>query len=257
GAAVALSPLRSGAFNGGISALDASYILQSIAGRRTLDADASAACDATGNGTLSTLDATRILEFAVGMRAALPVAQSCGSDWLFIPEPAAAAGQQTTQPSTVGTCVRGAIAFAALPASASDQDFRAALFGDCTGNWQPPGGAAFSRGGAPLTLGPALAARGQLRVPLRLRGGQALELVLRADPARLRFVTARAGDGAVVRARSSADGRVRIAAASATSLGAARLVVLFDRLDATATLGDVTVEYASLDEAPLATRKSR
>ena len=252
GAAVTLSPLRLGGFNGGISALDAAYVLQAVVGTRTLDAVASAACDVTGDGTLSALDATRILELAVGMRSALPVAQICASDWLFVPAPAAASGQQVTQPSNGGTCVRGAIAFAALPASASGQDFRAALFGDCTGNWQPAGQAAVTRAALTrLTIGPALAARRQLRVPLRVRGGQALELVLRADPRRLRFAVARAGSGALVRALSSPDGRLHLAAASTASLADVRLVVIFDQVGAAAGLGDLVVESARVDEQPV------
>ena len=143
GAAVTLLPQRLGGFNGGASALDAAYVLQVVAGLRSFDASQARACDATGNGTLSALDAARILELTVGMRSRLPVAQACGSDWLFMPEPAAVAGQTITQPSLNGSCTPGAIAFAALPASATGQDFRAALFGDCTGNWQA--GAALRR----------------------------------------------------------------------------------------------------------------
>jgi len=254
GASVSLSPLRSGGSNGAVSALDASYILQAVAGTRTLDADQAAACDATGNGALSTLDAARILELAVGMRATLPVADGCGSDWLFFPEPSPAPGQQTTMPSTNGTCVRGAIAFAGLSASATGQGFRAALFGDCTGNWQPAATAGFSRGAAHVTIGPAIAARGELRVPVRIAGGQSLQLDAHVDAARVRFATARASGGAIVRATSTADGRVRVALASVAPLATARLVLIFDRMAPDANLADISFDDATVDEHSAAVR---
>jgi len=260
GAAVTLRPQHFGALHGAVSALDASYVLQAVAALRSFDALESAACDATGNGTLSPLDATRILELTVGMRARLPVAESCASDWLFSPDPAPAAGQQVTPPLIAGSCVPGAIAFAALPASAAGRNFRAALFGDCTGNWQPAGAAAaMTRGAARarVTLGPALAARGRLRVPIRVRGGSAVELALRADPTRLRYAGARAAGGAVLRAAAGADGRLRLAAAAAGALDRARLTVVFERLDPTATLRDVIVYGARVDDAAVYSTRTR
>jgi hypothetical protein len=249
GAAVTLRPQRSGGFNGGVSALDAAQVLQAIAGARTFDAVQALACDATGNGSLSTLDATRILELTVGVRSALPVAQACGSDWVFLPEPSPAAGQQVTQPLMGASCTAGAIAFSALPASASGQDFRAALFGDCTGNWQA-GGAALARSRGQLTVGPALATRDQLRVPLRVRGGSALEIVLNPDPTRLRFAAARADAGALLRTNLDATGRLRVAAAASGDLDGVRLTLIFDRLDAAASIADLDLDGARVDDAP-------
>jgi hypothetical protein len=46
----------------------------------------------------------------------------------------------------LGACQAGAIAVAPLGSDAQRQDFRAILFGDCTGNWRPAAAsAAFAR----------------------------------------------------------------------------------------------------------------
>ncbi len=126
--------------NGGISALDAAWALQSVAGLRTLDGEQRLACDVTGNGMISTLDATLILQQRVNLISRFPVAQACASDWLFVPMPAAAANQHLVQPQNmamVNSCQPGAIEYAPLAGNVTDQDFAAVLVGDCTGNWQP------------------------------------------------------------------------------------------------------------------------
>jgi hypothetical protein len=136
GCNVHLEVQKLGDLDGGISTLDAAYTLQAIAGVRTLDAEQRLACDVTGNGTLSTLDATEILQQRVGLLATFPAAQTCMSDWLFRPAPAAAPNQTLIEPlNTPGSCRRGAIEFSPLGADATGQDFSALVIGDCTGNW--------------------------------------------------------------------------------------------------------------------------
>lgn len=121
-----------------LSALDAAYVLQAAAGKRTLGPLQALAGDVTGDGTVDALDAARILAMAVGLLPRFPAAQLCGSDWLFVPSAAAAPGQSMTPPGFAnGICAPGAIAFAPLSADASGQDFQAVLLGDVTGNWQP------------------------------------------------------------------------------------------------------------------------
>ena len=93
-----LAPARSGGTGGAVSALDAAWALQVAAGLRTFDADQTRACDVSGNGTISTLDASHILQQVVGMVARVPVAQACGADFAFVPEPAAAANQRLIMP---------------------------------------------------------------------------------------------------------------------------------------------------------------
>ena len=132
-----VAPRKSGDERGARSALDAAYVLQAIAGTRTLDAQQLLAGDVTGDGTLSPLDATRILQLVVGALPQFPAAQQCGSDWLFLPVPAGAANQSVAAPNpSAAVCERGAITFSPLTADATGQDFQAVLIGDVTGNWR-------------------------------------------------------------------------------------------------------------------------
>ena len=113
---------------------------RSVAGLRTLDPEQRLACDVTGNGTLSALDAAIILQQTVSLISMFPVAQTCASDWLFVPIPAAAANQHVIPPqntAAVNPCQPGAIEFRPLAGQLANQDFAAVLIGDCTGNWQP------------------------------------------------------------------------------------------------------------------------
>ena len=251
-----LAPARSGGIGGAVSALDAAWALQVAAGLRTFDADQTRACDVSGNGSVSTLDASYILQQVVGMVARVPVAQACGADFAFVPEPAAAANQRLIMPvNGPSSCQPGAVAFEPLAAAASGQNFRAIAFGDCTGNWQPPA-AALSRNRAPaVRIGPAAASRRrELRVPIAApAAAQALQLELRFDPARLRFKRVRtlgARDGLLLRAAPVEAGVVRIAAASATDLSGLRLVALFAPRVADASLADLRVGSVVVDETP-------
>ena len=131
-----IAPRKTGDRRTGLSALDAAYVLQAVAGTRTLDPQQALAGDVTGDGSVSALDATRILQFVVGALAQLPAAQTCGSDWLFVPAPAPAPSPSTALPALgPGTCERGAIGLSPLAGDAVGQDFRAVLIGDVTGNW--------------------------------------------------------------------------------------------------------------------------
>ncbi|MDX2169683.1 MAG: glycoside hydrolase family 44 protein [Deltaproteobacteria bacterium] len=138
GAPLAIAPQRTGGQGAALSSLDAAWILQAIAGTRTLDGDQRLAGDVTGDGTLSTLDAATILSHVVGSVQRLPAAERCGSEWLFVPSPSAAPNQSLTAPALASaTCTMGAIAYTPLSAAANGQDFRAVLLGDVTGNWSP------------------------------------------------------------------------------------------------------------------------
>ncbi|MEO8604017.1 MAG: dockerin type I repeat-containing protein [bacterium] len=134
-----LMPSKLGDTSNGISTLDATYVLQAVVGNRTFTGMQNLACDVTGDGTVSALDAARILQLVAGLRSRLPVAEACGSDWVFIPDPAAIANQRLVTPQMSPICAPGAIAFEPLAPPASGQDFLGVLFGDCTGNWQPSG----------------------------------------------------------------------------------------------------------------------
>ena len=135
-ASVRVVPRKIGGSGTAISALDAAYVLQAIAGRRNLQPPQALAADVTGDGRLDAADATRILQRAVGLLPQFPAAQLCGSDWLFVPAAAPAPGQSALQPGLgSGTCAPGAIAFAPLAGDAAGQDFQGILIGDVTGNW--------------------------------------------------------------------------------------------------------------------------
>jgi len=248
GADLMLAPSRAGTGNG-VSALDAAWALQAAGGLRTFDADQRRACDASGNGTVSALDAAHILQQVVGMIDQLPVAAQCGSDFAFVPVPAAAANQRLIQPSSdTSSCRPGAVALEPLAGAAANQDFRAIAFGDCTGNWQPPA-AAFRRTRAGTArLGPAQrVGRRELRVPIAVPSStQALALELRYDPALLRFKRVRALGGTMVQASEPSPGTVRFAAAS-TGRGL-RLVALFAPRVPGASVSDVRITRAQVDE---------
>jgi hypothetical protein len=135
---IALRPQKNGDINDAVTSLDAAFVLQLIAGLRTFTDDQRLAADVTGNGTVSTLDAVRILEFQAGIIDRFESAALCGSDWLFRPEPAAAANQSLVQPQvSSGVCQPGRISFTPVEPPVAGQDFVAILLGDCTGNWQP------------------------------------------------------------------------------------------------------------------------
>lgn len=131
-----LAPRKTGDLRDAISALDAAWVLQAVAGLRTLDARQLLAADATGDGTISALDAVRILEYTVGLIAALPAADTCASDWLFVPAPGAVPNQTIVPPALAGTCRMGTITYGPLAADAADQGFEAIPIGDVTGNWR-------------------------------------------------------------------------------------------------------------------------
>jgi hypothetical protein len=135
-----IQPMKSGQTGAAISSLDASYVLQSVLGLRSLSVEQVIACDVSGNGAPSALDASLILQYKVGLLATLPVAQRCGSDWAFVPVPAVVANQAVSQPAvSAQSCLTAGISYDPLTVPASHQDFLALPYGDCTGNWTPPG----------------------------------------------------------------------------------------------------------------------
>src|SRR5262249_7514349 len=132
-------PQMHGDADAGISALDAAFILQFLVGLRQLSSEQQLACDVSANGMLHALDPAFILHAMWRLSPGLQFPQNCGSDWAVRPVRATESNQVLIQPQlAVGSCQRGAIEFQPLPGDASGQDFSAMLFGDCTGNWQPP-----------------------------------------------------------------------------------------------------------------------
>lgn len=239
-----VEPTMQGTLNNGVSALDASFVLQHVIGMRALTAHQQAACDATGNGTLSALDASRLLQIRVGLIPRLPVATLCGSDWVFFPTPGPVANQVVTMPQlTAGTCQRGRIAYEPLSADAPGQDFLAALFGDCTGNWTAGAGgnaaaAIVDRSGSVIRPGSWRRGRGSdARLPISVDVNQpfnALDLDIRYDARRLRATGVRAtgpAGEAMVQFNARDAGVLKVALASAKPIranGEALLLVRFE-----------------------------
>jgi hypothetical protein len=267
-----LRPTKSGDIGSSVSALDASFILQALLGVRTLTPEQRLAGDVTGNGTLSALDASRILQFKLGIIATLPVAQMCASDWVFIPTPAPVPHQEVVAPAIAAGCQMGEIRYAPLDGSAADQDFAAAVFGDVTGNWQPPP-TPTPPGGSGSALAPLTAAsirssalrrnrHNGLDLPLAVQAAgryYAAEIELAYDPSQLRALRVRrlaGARGALLAANLQPPGRVRIALASGRPLdpdGTASLLVQFAPIGPRSVSSAVHVVGGTIDAqaAPL------
>lgn len=260
---VVIEPRKVGEFGTptAITALDASWVLQAVAGQRIFDANQRLASDVTGDGTLSALDATRILQRQVGMLTRFAVADRCNSDWMFRPLPGPALNQQLIQPLvSTGMCRRGAISYNPLVGSVAQQDFLGVLFGDPTGNWQPPTTAGALRGlaSAPHTLR-VRAARpaggGMLRLPLAIKGDDpyySIDVTVTYDSDLLTPVSVRklraAGDAIAV-FNLTRPGVVRIAVASASAMPIGISVIALD-FAGTAPSSAVRVTRAQVDDLP-------
>ncbi|MGH7785408.1 MAG: PQQ-dependent sugar dehydrogenase [Candidatus Binatia bacterium] len=133
-----LRPDKQADVRNGLSTVDAVHILQTVAGTRPFSAAQALACDVTGDGTCSTVDATRILQRVAGLRTRFEAAETCRSDWVFVPAAAPVANQSSLAPGFgAGQCHMGLVDYAPLASDAAGQDFIAILLGDVTGNWDP------------------------------------------------------------------------------------------------------------------------
>ena len=125
-------------FGLGVSPLDAAYVLQPVAHLRQLDATQQLACDVTRRRT--TQCARRRPHPPVQRRhdhAPAGGRHACGSDWTFVPDPTPCSSSRSSiRSSPAAAAAAGKIMLDDLRDEAEDQNFRAILFGDCTGNWQ-------------------------------------------------------------------------------------------------------------------------
>lgn len=138
GDAWTLEPHLSPPVKAAINAVDALAVLQGIVGTRTLDDAQRLACDVNGDGRLTAADALLILNYNVGVITAFPAAESCGSNWIFVPQAQDTTNQRITPPSYAGgACQAGSVEWAPLASQVTNQNFIAALIGDCSGSWQP------------------------------------------------------------------------------------------------------------------------
>ncbi|MEO8603760.1 MAG: dockerin type I domain-containing protein [bacterium] len=243
---VLVSAESDGGTGNAISALDASYVLQSVAGLREFSEAQALACDVTGNGSVSALDAAQILQYAVGLMVRLPVAAACGSDWAFMPNPAPAPGQTLIQPeSDAQSCVPGGIAYDAMPMSLDEQNFTAVVFGDCTGNWHAPAAAGAVRMAAAMQRAEISEWRalrgGRLALPIALQRDTAMhaaEVRVDYDASMLRVVSAKLvgpARHALLAINAERPGVLHLAIASGEAIavdGRPVVVVVFDGLQA-------------------------
>jgi hypothetical protein len=252
-------------FGNAVSALDAAYILQHISRLRQLDDTQQLACDVTGDGTLSTLDAARILQFTVGTMGRLPVADTCSGDWMFVPDPDPPQSQAVINPAIGGgTCQDGKIMIQDLLQEANQQNFRAVLFGDCTGNWQSSMSASLvarvGRHAATVRIGRPIVRDGVARVPVYVRSSapfNALDLQVAYDPSRLTPSEARLrhpSNSALVTTHAAVPGTLRVALASGDALKRMHGKLLILEFTVSGGRGDgagtVGLTSASIDEQP-------
>lgn len=255
-----LFPQKYGDLRQGISSYDAAFVLQTVSGVRSLTAVERLACDVTGNGALSALDASRILQYAVGILGRLPAASRCGSDWVFVPQPLTLLGLRAVDAElTTNSCQPASIVFEPLLGSIGQQNFVAAVFGDCTGNWSAGG----SGGALRQIARPAQARLGAARhrpgerwlVPLHVEGRDTLD----AFEAHLGYDSGAATLEAVelsgepidslldYRADTSGELTIALAGTAPLTLGERPLLVLvFSAADAPA----VRLYDAMVDDAP-------
>jgi hypothetical protein len=159
-----------------------------------------------------------------------------------------------------GFCQQGGIALEPMSGASVQQDFTSILFGDCTGNWQPPptGPTSLAVAYGPLTLRARAsrpAAGGALRLPLAVKGDEpyySLDLTFTYDstlltPAGVHKLRA-AGDAMVV-SNLTRPGVVRIAVASALPMPSGVSVISVDFQGAAAS-DAVTVTKAMIDDLP-------
>lgn len=248
-----IAPQKIGDAGQAIDADDALYALQATVGALTLSPMQTMACDVNGDGVVNAIDAIYILQYVVDMIPSFPVAQSCGSDWGFMPEPDATVNQQVVPPNTSGTtCQDGAIAFTPLATAATNQNFAAVLFGDCTGNWTSSGSALQALLSVPAAATPAVRlGRVQrhgrrLRIPVVVTPTatyHTVTLAVQYDAAQLAAPRVRRVSGsrqALLAVNKRQPGTLRISMASIDALAPGRVLVL-----------EFTQTSAQLDGAPL------
>ena len=107
-----VTPSKSGAING-ISAFDAAFVAQCVAGLRNLADCPLLAADTSGNNLLSAFDAAQIAQYAAGLAG--PTSRV--GRWVFSP---------------------ASRTYATLTSNLTTENYGAYLVGEVSGNWQPP-----------------------------------------------------------------------------------------------------------------------
>ena len=239
-----LRPSKSDDANG-ITAYDASLVLQHVAGLITLSGYPAIAADVDKSGTISALDAAYILE-----RAATPGTspfQGAGVLWEFSP---------------------ASRNLSSLSSNLSGQDFTGVLLGDVSGNWVSTE-AGMAAPAAPVVPTTAIDLRlaesapasdhtliANLAIAPKGQDVYSLDAVLAYDATKgtpRTPVLGSAASGWLVSSNTATSGEIRVSMASAHALStdAALFGVVFDLLDAAHSVG-LTVKSASINESLLA-----
>lgn len=251
-----IQPGKVGAIGSAVSSLDAAWVLQYIAGSRTLSSLQQLAGDVTGDGTISVLDATNILKLSAGVIDRLPAGQSCNSDWLFYPRPDPTQNQLVVTPlMSSGSCRQGNIELNPMLTTASHQDFEAILLGDCTGNWTQSIGGAFrltAGGGITVNAGSLRRTAGsRLRLPIYVQSPapfQAMDLKIGYDDSKLQFrsvLTHGAAIGALTGVNNDVPGVVAFSMASAEQIDSNGAILIVEFTSAAADAADAAVRLLS------------
>lgn len=119
-----LVPSKDGELKNSISAFDASMILRYVVGLIPLTPYQMVAADVTGNGAISALDASYILRHSVGLISEFPT----GDDWRFIPA-------EFLMNDVNWHSAPDRICYDPLDSDHENQNFKAIIYGDVSGNW--------------------------------------------------------------------------------------------------------------------------
>lgn len=229
-----VQPLARMGMGSAITAIDAARVLQGAVGLDPVTGARRLACDVTGEGSLTAIDAAWILRFRVGLVSAMPMSSTCGSQWLFTPQPQAMGAEQILlEPGLAsGACHMGSIGLCPLNGPAPQQDFAAVLIGDCNGSWSGDSGstqapvAEVVQVGVPRRVGSG----GRTRLPIKvLQPFEAFELQVAVDPRRVRFRGVRRSrelSGVLVAGAQDAGGVISVAVASKTPVPAGATLLL-------------------------------
>jgi hypothetical protein len=244
--AYTLTPSKSDDANG-ISAYDASLVLQHAAGLITLSGSAVTAGDVNKSGSITSMDAFYILQKAVDL-ITLPF-PGAGVVWDFSPS-------SRSYPN--------------LNSDQAGQDFTAALLGDVSGNWSAGGGQALSQrwlkvaDTAVLALDDLYAEPGErITVTLALTLSQAqmfaADVLLGYDPAVASAVSVAPADlagGFSLAANLNPPGQVRLAMAGATPItdSGPLLNLVFDIVGNMGAASALQIIDADLNEGAISTQ---
>ncbi len=240
-----LTPSKSDEVNG-ITAYDASLVLQHAAGLITLTGHQATAAEVTKNGDITSMDASYILQKAVNL-ITLPF-PGAGVVWDFDP------------PSR---------SYANLSSDQTGQDFTAVLLGDVSGNWSAGGLGSQGMGSSAAdavtleVIGERVSPSGLATTTLWVDTGEmelySLDLALAYAPSFAELLSVQPGalaDGFAIVANLDRPGEARVAMAGASPIsGKGELLTLIFRIaQPTAGNGKLLLAGAEVNEGEVPTR---